>query len=161
MPESLTSLGLAELLWSDPNNFKIIKNKGQSGGGKGEETGESEGEEEGEAVLTAEEIQLQRWPQNKSRGLPSGFLFGAEATEEFLDKNNLRFMIRSHQMFSSGYRWHFEHKRCLTVFSCPNYCGSCGNLAAFVSLNMCHGSADNDDDDEYFKITQFDAVKVA
>ena len=42
MPESLTSLGLAELLWSDPNNFKIIKNKGQSGGGKGEETGESE-----------------------------------------------------------------------------------------------------------------------
>ncbi len=47
-------------------------------------------------------------------------LFGPDITEEFLKKNNLELIIRSHQFKKIGYSSHHNQKL-YTVFSCPNY----------------------------------------
>mmetsp|Transcript_46877 Transcript_46877/g.102027 ORF Transcript_46877/g.102027 Transcript_46877/m.102027 type:complete len:450 (-) Transcript_46877:33-1382(-) len=60
--------------------------------------------------------------------------FGADITEEFLAKNDLSFMIRSHEVKDEGYEW-MHNKKCLTVFSAPGYCDSCRNRGAVVRLH--------------------------
>ncbi|CAF3697493.1 unnamed protein product [Rotaria sp. Silwood1] len=50
-----------------------------------------------------------------------GCFFGADITEQFLNKYNLSMIIRSHQVKKDGYE--FRHNRkVLTVFSASNYC---------------------------------------
>eukprot|EP00435_Cladocopium_sp_Y103_P026974 s614_g6.t1 len=58
--------------------------------------------------------------------------FGADITEQFLAKNDLSFMIRSHE--DEGYEW-MHNKKCLTVFSAPGYCDACNNRGAVVRLH--------------------------
>eukprot|EP00811_Abedinium_folium_P022682 NODE_3210_length_2074_cov_8.057524.p1 GENE.NODE_3210_length_2074_cov_8.057524~~NODE_3210_length_2074_cov_8.057524.p1 ORF type:complete len:645 (-),score=143.08 NODE_3210_length_2074_cov_8.057524:139-2073(-) len=61
--------------------------------------------------------------------------FGIDVTEDFLQRNNLRLVVRSHEVPSSGegYEWH--HKgRCLTIFSASNYCGDVGNYGAVLLI---------------------------
>lgn len=49
-----------------------------------------------------------------------GVLFGPDVTEEFLKRNNLSKIIRSHVWQSEGYA--IEHSgKCITIFSAPNY----------------------------------------
>lgn len=60
--------------------------------------------------------------------------FGADITEQFLAKNDLSFMIRSHEVKDEGYEW-MHNKKCLTVFSAPGYCDSCNNRGAVVRLH--------------------------
>jgi hypothetical protein len=57
--------------------------------------------------------------------------FGANVTASFLHKNNLRLLIRSHEVFMPGFKL-FHGGLLLSVFSAPNYCGQVGNLAAVV-----------------------------
>jgi len=49
--------------------------------------------------------------------------FGEDVFIEFMEKNNLRYLIRSHECFSEGYRWFFN-KRLLSIFSSDNYHGT-------------------------------------
>lgn len=60
--------------------------------------------------------------------------FGADITEQFLAKNDLSFMIRSHEVKDEGYEW-MHNKKCLTVFSAPGYCDACNNRGAVVRLH--------------------------
>jgi len=46
--------------------------------------------------------------------------FGQDVFNEFMDRNRLRLMVRSHEPQPEGYRFMFE-KRLLTVFSCRYY----------------------------------------
>jgi len=55
---------------------------------------------------------------NFKRGIHS--LFGEDVFTEFMSRNNLSRMIRSHEFCKNGYEWHFK-KRLLTIFSYPNY----------------------------------------
>lgn len=60
----------------------------------------------------------------------SGCLFGRRAAEEFLRANNMKYIVRSHQLVQEGYSIAFE---CVyTIWSAPNYCYAHGNLASVM-----------------------------
>lgn len=64
----------------------------------------------------------------------TGVAFGIDVTEKFLDNNNLKMVIRSHEMKEEGYE--IEHGgKCITIFSAPNYCDQMGNKGAFIRLD--------------------------
>jgi serine/threonine-protein phosphatase 5 len=48
-----------------------------------------------------------------------GFSFGPDYTEQFLNRNNLQLLVRSHEVKDDGYA--VEHGgKCITIFSAPN-----------------------------------------
>jgi len=63
-----------------------------------------------------------------------GILFGPAVTQRFLTCNNLDLVVRSHELCGDGYRIQ-EGGKVVTIFSAPNYCGRCGNLAAFARFD--------------------------
>ncbi|XP_016955956.1 serine/threonine-protein phosphatase 4 catalytic subunit-like [Drosophila biarmipes] len=64
----------------------------------------------------------------------AGYLFGSDVVEIFNRANGLDIICRAHQLVMEGYKWHFD-KSVLTVWSAPNYCYRCGNVAAVVELD--------------------------
>ena len=76
-----------------------------------------------------------------------GFSFGHDYTEQFLNRNNLQLLVRSHEVKDDGYA--VEHGgKCITIFSAPNYCDQMGNKGAFIRFF----------EDMKPNYTQFDAV---
>ncbi|OHS98442.1 protein phsophatase-2A [Tritrichomonas foetus] len=61
--------------------------------------------------------------------------FGPDITEQFLERNNLELLIRSHQVQENGYGV-MHGGKCITVFSAPNYIGQMGNRGAIVKLSF-------------------------
>ncbi|CAJ1385795.1 unnamed protein product [Effrenium voratum] len=59
--------------------------------------------------------------------------FGSDITQRFLQSNDLSLVIRSHECKDNGFEWAHD-KRCLTVFSAPNYCDEVGNQGAVIRL---------------------------
>jgi len=60
-------------------------------------------------------------------------LFGRDMTLEFLRRNSLQMIVRSHQLPSDGHGYEVLHDgRCITVFSASNYGGSCYNAGAIL-----------------------------
>ena len=62
-----------------------------------------------------------------------GCQFGPDVTQNFLDTNNMDYVVRSHEVKDEGYEVCHDGK-CITVFSAPNYCDSMGNKGAFITL---------------------------
>ncbi len=61
--------------------------------------------------------------------------FGPNVTKEFLKRNKMQVLIRSHTFVPSGSLVQ-QGGRTLTVFSAPNYCGVCKNEAAVLKIIM-------------------------
>ena len=64
----------------------------------------------------------------------AGYLFGGDIVESFNHKNKISLIARAHQLVMEGYKIMFENKLA-TVWSAPNYCYRCGNLASILVLN--------------------------
>jgi len=64
----------------------------------------------------------------------AGFTFGDDVSKQFNHCNGLNLIIRAHQLVMEGFQWHHTDN-VLTVFSAPNYCYRCGNLAGIVEYD--------------------------
>ncbi|CAD8211807.1 unnamed protein product [Paramecium octaurelia] len=64
----------------------------------------------------------------------AGYLFGGDVVDDFNRKNNIELICRAHQLVMEGYRVMFN-EQLVTVWSAPNYCYRCGNVASILELD--------------------------
>lgn len=63
----------------------------------------------------------------------AGYLFGADVAATFRQQNNIELIARAHQLVMEGYKMIFDDTL-VTVWSAPNYCYRCGNVASIMTL---------------------------
>lgn len=90
--------------------------------------------------VTDDKFFNQNFSRNKERGC--SVVFGYNPIYDFLEFNNLAFIVRAHQVEEKGYKeLHFSqappgriHPMVITLFSAPNYCDSYENMAAYLLI---------------------------
>eukprot|EP00164_Ancoracysta_twista_P008603 GFYU01012492.1.p1 GENE.GFYU01012492.1~~GFYU01012492.1.p1 ORF type:complete len:311 (-),score=41.82 GFYU01012492.1:403-1335(-) len=70
--------------------------------------------------------------QQSNRG--AGYLFGRDIVEKFMEMNQVHHILRAHQLCLEGYQVLFDDKLS-TVWSAPNYCYRCGNIASIMEID--------------------------
>ncbi|WZZ33059.1 hypothetical protein YC2023_016460 [Brassica napus] len=63
----------------------------------------------------------------------AGYTFGTDIATQFNHTNGLSLISRAHQLVMEGFNW-CQDKNVVTVFSAPNYCYRCGNMAAILEI---------------------------
>jgi len=76
-------------------------------------------------------------PTPTSRG--AGYTFGAGIVKKFLQINNMSHILRAHQLCMEGFSILYDN-HLSTVWSAPNYCYRCGNLASILEVGPGEGS---------------------
>lgn len=64
----------------------------------------------------------------------AGYLFGENETRKFCHSNDISLIARAHQLVMEGYREMFNGSL-VTVWSAPNYCYRCGNVASILAID--------------------------
>ncbi|EPB89303.1 serine/threonine-protein phosphatase [Mucor circinelloides 1006PhL] len=65
----------------------------------------------------------------------AGYTFGSLVVDRFLHLNKMDHILRAHQLCNAGYQVLFDDKLS-TVWSAPNYCYRCGNLASILEVSV-------------------------
>lgn len=91
--------------------------------------------------------------------LPSYFLqlmshFSYFPICQFNHVNSLSLIARAHQLVQEGYKYMFD-EALVTVWSAPNYCYRCGNMASILTI----GALDGGDDGNGRRFTVYDAAE--
>jgi len=63
----------------------------------------------------------------------AGYTFGAQVVKKFLEVNAMSHILRAHQLCQEGFQVLYED-RLSTVWSAPNYCYRCGNMASVLEV---------------------------
>jgi len=82
-------------------------------------------------LLWSDPDDIQNWGISP-RG--AGYIFGGDVVSKFILDNNLDLIARAHQLVMEGYKLMFDDT-IVTVWSAPNYCYRCGNVAAILELD--------------------------
>ena len=64
----------------------------------------------------------------------AGFLFGEDVVKKFCYENKIDAIVRAHQLIMEGFKLIFD-ERLITVWSAPNYCYRCGNVASIMEVD--------------------------
>jgi len=64
----------------------------------------------------------------------AGYIFGGDVVAIFNRTNGLELVCRAHQLVMEGYKPMFNDSL-VTVWSAPNYCYRCGNVAAILQVD--------------------------
>jgi serine/threonine-protein phosphatase PPG1 len=64
----------------------------------------------------------------------AGYTFGAQVVKKFLQVNSMSHILRAHQLCQEGYQVLYDD-RLSTVWSTPNYCYRCGNMASVLEVS--------------------------
>uniref|UniRef100_A0A7S2Z523 Serine/threonine-protein phosphatase n=1 Tax=Chloropicon laureae TaxID=464258 RepID=A0A7S2Z523_9CHLO len=86
----------------------------------------------------------------------AGWLFGSKVTAEFNRINGLNIICRAHQLVQEGLKYMFEEESLVTVWSAPNYCYRCGNIAAILTFDE-----NMDSKPKFFTETEQNSTMVA
>ncbi len=83
-------------------------------------------------MMWSDPDEVENWRAN-SRG--AGYVFGASVVNEFNHINGLDLIARAHQLVNEGYKYWFHDENLVTVWSAPNYCYRCGNVASVLQIS--------------------------
>ena len=79
----------------------------------------------------------ENWGRSDSGRAAGIITFGPNVTADFLKKNRMKLLIRSHQVPSTGRGYEDLHNgQLITVFSASNYCGTQGNWGGVVVFDQ-------------------------
>ena len=83
-------------------------------------------------LMWSDPEEIETWAMSP-RG--AGWLFGSKVTSEFNQINDITLIARAHQLVMDGFRYWFRDQNLVTVWSAPNYCYRCGNVASILNVN--------------------------
>lgn len=137
---------MCDLLWSDPDDA-LDNTKPEDLNEVNDETNDNELNNNNDDIITTmtsdndintnkthflgEAAEITSWGVSP-RG--AGYLFGPQPVHAFNHENNTTLIARAHQLVLEGYKEMFDGAL-VTVWSAPNYCYRCGNVASILEIN--------------------------